>query len=534
MWTQASGPAQVGLAARWNRGDGRHRCGVLGRVRPSGCYRAAMNVWSAVTRRSRLPAFVALALLVLTAGCATTPTVVPSATPGQSPSATAPSATPESPSASASLSATSSQTAGERVCPYVPGNPVAVMPDEVLHPPTPTAEPTASLPPASSVDAATTKKQLGVLNALAKTVTDRYVDPHFNGRDWPAIVARYRTLVEGGLSEDDFYTAMELLVGELGDDHSQFQSPTVKALSEQELAGHNDYVGIGVVIKPVPEAGTAAIIETFPGGPADGAGLLPHDAILAIDGQPVFDAAGQSTLPRVRGPAGTQVTLTLRRAGEAVRELTLTRARVEGGEPIGSCLITGTRLGYLFLPTLFDKTIPGQVRNALRAMTADGPLEGLVIDNRLDPGGSSDVLVPILGFFLNGDVGSFQSRTATRRLVIKGENVGGSQTVPLIVLVGRDTVSFGEIMSGILQASGRARIVGETSLGNVETLSGYDFKDGSRAWLAHETFVPDHATYGPWEDTGIEPDVTVPTRWDLFTEANDPALAAALQELGVH
>lgn len=57
--------------------------------------------------------------------------------------------------------------------------------------------------------------------------------------------------------------------------------------------------------------------------------------------------------------------------------------------------------------------------------------------------------------------------------------------------------------------------------------------DPDRCRLAKETFIPDHARYGPWEDTGIEPDVTVPTRWDLFTEANDPALAAALQALGV-
>ena len=72
-----------------------------------------------------------------------------------------------------------------------------------------------------------------------------------------------------------------------------------------------------------------------------------------------------------------------------------------------------------------------------------------------------------------------------------------------------------------------------SSFGNVETLYAVDFSDGSQAWLAEETFVPNNARYGPWEDTGIKPDVTVPTRWDLFTEKNDPALAAALQQLGV-
>jgi carboxyl-terminal processing protease len=408
------------------------------------------------------------------------------------------------------------------------------MPDEVLHPRTVPPEPLPSPPSASKVAAATTKQQIVVLNALAKAVSTNYVDPKFNGRDWPAIVARYRMLVEAGLSQDDFYLAMQLLVAELGDDHSQFESPAAKRAFDQELAGHNDYAGIGVSVDPIPEVGRAAVILTFPGSPAERAGLQPHDLLLAIDGSPIFDSQGNSILSLVRGPAGTQVTLTVQRPGEAVHDVAITRARVEGGYPVESCVIPGTRVGYIFVPTLLDLTVPPQVRSALRAMTTDGPLAGLIIDNRLDAGGSSAVLQPLLGFFLEGDVGAFQSRTATRRLVIKGEDIGGSQKVPLVVLVGRGTVSFGEVMSGVLQASGRATVIGETSFGNVETLSAFDFSDGSRAWLAKETFNPDDARYGPWEDTGVEPDVTVPTRWDLFTEANDPALAASLQALGAH
>ena len=56
------------------------------------------------------------------------------------------------------------------------------------------------------------------------------------------------------------------------------------------------------------------------------------------------------------------------------------------------------------------------------------------------------------------------------------------------MLVGPDTISFGEIFSGILKDQGRATLIGETTSGNVEILWGYDFKDGSRAWIAHDTF----------------------------------------------
>jgi C-terminal processing protease CtpA/Prc len=112
---------------------------------------------------------------------------------------------------------------------------------------------------------------------------------------------------------------------------------------------------------------------------------------------------------------------------------------------------------------------------------------------------------------------------------LQPEDVGGSQTVPLVV--GGPNVSYGEIMSGVLRVAGRAQIVGEATLGNVEQLRAYDFEDGSRAWIASATFEPLNQSNGVWEETGIIPDVAVPTRWDLFTEANDPALAAALEIL---
>ena len=71
----------------------------------------------------------------------------------------------------------------------------------------------------------------------------------------------------------------------------------------------------------------------------------------------------------------------------------------------------------------------------------------------------------------------------------------------------------------------------ELTLGNVEQLHEYDFEDGSRAWLATATFQPNGEANGIWEQTGIVPDVVVPSRWDLFTEATDPALAKAVELL---
>ena len=85
--------------------------------------------------------------------------------------------------------------------------------------------------------------------------------------------------------------------------------------------------------------------------------------------------------------------------------------------------------------------------------------------------------------------------------------------------------------SGVLQDTGRAKIVGQTTPGNVETLHGYDFEDGSRMWIAEEVFDPS-ISHAKWEETGIVTDLEAYADWDIFTFENDPSVAAALTLLG--
>lgn len=419
-----------------------------------------------------------------------------------------------------------------RDCLYIPGVSVAAtMPEEVITSASPTPLPTPTLPSATPVDAATTTQQLEVLNGLWNAVNDHYVYADFRGRDWAAIGATYQTIVEGGLSDEAFYRLMQAMIAELGDEHSYFQSPTEVAQEAEILAQGNDFVGIGALFSPIPPGDTATILSVFPNSPAAEAGLLPHDVLLAVDGGPIRDEVGIS---RTRGPEGSSVTLTMQRAGAAAYDVTVTRRRVTGSLPIDFCLIPNTRIGYIFFPTFFDESIDEQTRAALVAMTAAGPLDGLILDNRMNGGGLGSVASAVLGLFTSGVQGYFVSRESREPLDIVGEDIGGSQTVPLIMLVDRDTVSYGEIVSGVLRLAGRAEIVGGPTLGNVEQLRRYDLVDGSRVWLASATFEPIGQAAGIWEDTGIVPDILIPTRWDLFTEATDPALAIAVERLMAH
>src|SRR4030095_12333418 len=128
-------------------------------------------------------------------------------------------------------------------------------------------------------------------------------------------------------------------------------------------------------------------------------------------------------------------------------------------------------------------------------------------------------------------LGQFVSRAASRPLDVDANPIQNSQTVPIVVVVSKDTVSYGEIFAGVLRDSRGAKIVGETSLGNVEVLNGYDFDDGSRVWIASETFFPEHSE-GNWEETGIVPDVQAFAEWDTFYFETDPSVAAAVKLLG--
>ena len=410
--------------------------------------------------------------------------------------------------------------------PYIPsecvGQPVATLPAA-----TTVAEPTPSQgtnPPLS------TSEQLALFDEITTPIPDVYIYPDFNGLDWPAAVAKARAKVAAGLDSQAFYSEVQNLIQELGDNHSAYLSPVEVTASDAELAGRNDYVGIGVEILPMPDKGKLSILLVFPGSSAEHAGLKPHDSLLAVDGIPLVEN-GIPYTQRVRGPACSAAVLTVQSPGEASRDVTVIRYSVSTSLPINAQLVTthdGSRIGYIFLPSFFDETIPGQVKQALEQF---GPLDGLILDNRMNSGGSSDVVEPIMSYFTDGVLGHFTSRSATRPLQVSADPVNNSQSVPLVVLVGTDTVSFGEIFAGVLQDIGRAKVVGQTTLGNVEILYGHDYSDGSRLWLAEERFIPLHSQ-AIWEQTGIIPDVQAFADWDTFTFENDPSVQAAVKLLG--
>ena len=372
--------------------------------------------------------------------------------------------------------------------------------------------------------------QLSIFESLWTIVNDTYVYPDFNGLDWNAIRQEYRQKIAAGLTNEQFYLAMSDVISQLGDDHSFFLDPHQVAEQEAEYQGKHDYVGIGVMVSAVPERLRAVILSVFPDGPAEAAGLNPRDSIISVDGTSILDVNG---LLRdiVRGPEGTTITVTVQTPGEEPRDLHLTRHRISGDYPVDHRVITtpeGKRIGYILLVTFEDSTVDEKVAAALHEMTIDAPLDGLILDNRMNNGGPSTVLEPMLSYFAGGTLGYYIHHDEQRPLQVKLNDINGSSQVPLVVLVGSGTASFGEIFAGILQDIGRTYLIGTTTDGNVEILWGYDLEDGSQLWLANETFRPLNHPDQDWEKSGIIPDLIVSGEFDQYTLENDPAVLAAI------
>ncbi|MCL4505915.1 MAG: S41 family peptidase [Chloroflexi bacterium] len=376
-----------------------------------------------------------------------------------------------------------------------------------------------------------TARQRRVFVDLWSAVEQHYVYQDYHGMDWQAVFTPTLHRINDGISDTRFYDMMSELVASLNDDHSVFLSPGEAHQEQSEYQGSGDYVGIGIVSDVNYARRYTYVLQVLPDSPAARAGLRPHDNILQINGKLSVLGNGDTNMELLRGAEGSTVTVTARTPGQLPRELVMTRTQISTYTPIEYHIITGTtRLGYLLIPTLFEDSIGRQVRAALLDMVKGGRLNGLIVDMRINNGGAYPVLVQTLGFFTSGNAGSLSDRSGVRMTMgVRPDRIANYLSMPLMVLIDHTTASYAEVFAGILQAKGRAKLVGQNTSGNIETLRAHQFEDGSQAWIAEEIFrLPDGSN---WEGRGLTPDIPVAQAWDEISSDDDPVIAAAVAAL---
>jgi carboxyl-terminal processing protease len=270
------------------------------------------------------------------------------------------------------------------------------------------------------------------------------------------------------------------------DPHSNFYDP--KAYAQMREDQHGRYYGVGMTIQPQLVDGTVKIFVLYanPGTPANRSGIRPGDMIVSVDGKPTdgMDSAAVASL--LKGPRGTHVSVLMSREGSP-KPIAFDVTRDEIPRPsVDVAFEIKPGIGYIHV-TNFQETTAREVGDALDQFRADGPLKGLVIDLRGNPGGLLNQAVEMSSKFLQkGQVVVSQHGRIDRDQVYSVQNGETGPKYPIVVLVNRNTASAAEIVSGALQDHDRALIVGETTFGKglVQTV----FNVSENTGLALTTF----------------------------------------------
>jgi carboxyl-terminal processing protease len=261
--------------------------------------------------------------------------------------------------------------------------------------------------------------------------------------------------------------AVRGLVAEL-DPHSSYLTPDEFAIFEGETSGKFGGVGVEVDFRD----DTATVIAPIEGSPAARAGIRSGDQIVAIDGKPVRGEHLDKLIGVMRGPSGSKVALTVRRAGVA-DPLTFELVR----EEIHVQSVTSKRLAhdvaYVRLKQFQDGTHQELLRAAATLRAQPGAeLSGVILDLRNNPGGLVDEAEGVADEFLTSGV-IYTTRHRGKIIdEIKAHAGGAFATLPVVALVNEYSASAAELLAGALQDNGRATIVGAQTFGkgSVQTI----------------------------------------------------------------
>lgn len=372
--------------------------------------------------------------------------------------------------------------------------------------------------------------QARVFEAIWTHLQNSYIYYENADADWDTLNKKYLERINAGLSNEEFTALIQELQTELPSGSLTYQSRAERI--EAQTADSSTYDGIGAFIgfneEPVPHIILLSVIQ---GSPAEEAGLKAHDSISKIDGNPIQLEEGLNAVNRIRGPAGSTVTLNVQSPGEPERSIELQRAKLTSTGKLEASMLPGPDdYGYTLFPPVGYDTLMEDVVAGLQTFTTNRTLEGLILDLRIASSArGSWPLEELFKLFHDGNVGEFYNATQEQVLNINGEDQFSSQTVPLIILVGENTTGFPEILAAGLQASSRAMVVGANTPGAIETTTPFYLPNGALIFVESTSFrLLNGEEIG---NSGVKPDVEVEAGWDEVLPDADPVIEAAVKLL---
>ena len=323
------------------------------------------------------------------------------------------------------------------------------------------------------------------------------------------IFAQVLTQVENNYVEpvDDtklIYGALQGMMRSL-DPHSVFMPPEVYRQIKADTEG--EFGGIGVEVEL--RHGWLTVVSPLEGTPAHSAGLKPGDQIRAIDGTTTEGITMFDAVKAMRGARGEAVVLTIKRPGQdKPLQMKVVRDLIKIVSVSSKLLREG--VGYVRLKN-FQEGTDKELDRALDTLEKAGPLRGLLLDLRNNPGGLLDQAVRVSDLFIKA--GLLVSTAGKGGRVLDEErahSMGTRTSVPIICLVNGGSASASEIVAGALQDHKRAVILGGRTFGKGSVQTIIDLEDGSGLKLTvARYYTPKGRSI---QEKGIDPDIVVPER----------------------
>lgn len=263
-----------------------------------------------------------------------------------------------------------------------------------------------------------------------------------------------------------------------------------------------NFVGLGVELKA--DNGALLIVHVIPGSPAERAGILSKDRIVAVDGNSTAKMSTDEAASMLTGAEGTWVRVSVYTPGEHPRVLNVRREHVEVPS-LENVKIVDEDFGiaYVRVPT-FQKTTSRDLEAALWDLHRKG-MKSLILDLRGNPGGLLTSSVEVADKFLTqGNIVSTRGRSPQEDFNYQA-HYGGTWRVPLVVLIDKDSASASEIFAAAIKENHRGQIVGETSFGkgSVQGIFPLGFA-GAGIRLTTAKFYSPHGN--PISNHGVDPD----------------------------
>lgn len=328
---------------------------------------------------------------------------------------------------------------------------------------------------------------------------------------------------KGKIDQDKIlYGAISGMVNSLEDPYTVFFPPEETKRFEEDVKGIFEGVGMEIGIKK----GQLQIISPLEGTPAQKAGLRSGDKILKINDTPSADLTIEEAVNLIRGPKGTEVTLTIFRAEwEKTQEIKLVRDVIQ--VPSLKWELKEGDIAYLKLYQFSEKAGFDLKKAATEILQS--PAKKIILDLRNNPGGYLEIAQDIAGWFLEKrDVVVIEDFGGKKEQEIyKSAGPGKLLNYPTVILINQGSASAAEILAGALRDNQNILLIGEKSFGKGSVQELVELNDGSSLKITVANWLTPKGEL--ITDRGLEPDIKVEMTDEDYEEDRDPQLDKAIE-----